>query len=143
MLSLKYLLLFFPGYGRGGMVKEKILIADDDDRLNELLQDIFITEGYTVPTAYNGQETIEQLQKNRDTGVYYIETPKNSKPRRITVANAVLDLLREQKAVQERMRQMAGNTWDNKWNLVFTKDDGSNLAVNTVYHNYKKACKRD
>ena len=48
------------------MVKEKILIADDDDRLNELLQDIFITEGYTVLTAYNGQETIEQLQKNRD-----------------------------------------------------------------------------
>ena len=36
------------------------------------------------------------------------------------------------------MEQMAGDSWDNKWNLVFTKDDGSNLAVNTVYHNYKR-----
>ena len=80
----------------------------------------------------------QQLQKNRDTGVYYIETPKNSKPRRITVADAVMNLLREQKVLQERMEQMAGDSWDNKWNLVFTKDDGSNLAVNTVYHNYKR-----
>jgi len=47
-------------------VREKILIADDDDKLNELLQDIFDMEGYTVLTAYNGQEAIEQLQKNRD-----------------------------------------------------------------------------
>ncbi|MCD8050613.1 MAG: response regulator transcription factor [Clostridiales bacterium] len=39
----------------------KVLIADDDVRVNELLQDIFTMEGYQVSTAYNGREVLEQL----------------------------------------------------------------------------------
>ncbi|MCD8008937.1 MAG: response regulator transcription factor [Clostridiales bacterium] len=39
----------------------KVLIADDDSRVNELLQDIFTMEGYQVSAAYNGREVLEQL----------------------------------------------------------------------------------
>ena len=46
-------------------MQEKILIADDDDRLNEMLCDFFEMDNYKVFSAKNGQETIELLQKNK------------------------------------------------------------------------------
>ncbi len=55
--------LIFDG---GVAVKERILIADDDERLNRMLQDIFEMENYQVLTAYDGHEVINYLQKNRD-----------------------------------------------------------------------------
>ena len=42
---------------------DKILIADDDDRINELLQEIFTMEGYEVEAAYDGEEAIHILEK--------------------------------------------------------------------------------
>lgn len=45
---------------------EKILIADDDERINELLQEIFSMEGYEVCAAYDGEETIRILEKERE-----------------------------------------------------------------------------
>jgi DNA-binding response OmpR family regulator len=48
------------------MVKEKILIADDDERLNQMLRDIFEMENYQVLAAYDGHEVISYLQKIRD-----------------------------------------------------------------------------
>lgn len=41
-----------------------ILIVDDDKRLNGLLEDIFITEGYEVISAYDGEEAIHILEGN-------------------------------------------------------------------------------
>lgn len=49
-----------------------------------------------------------------------------------------MSLLREQQAVQTQMKLNAGKAWQNEWNLVFTKEDGSHLAVSTVYNNYKR-----
>lgn len=83
----------------------------------------------------------QQLQKNREKKEYCIETPKNSKTRRIVVADAVMGLLQEQYELQSQLKSHAGKAWQNKWNLVFTKEDGSNLAINTVYHNYKRLVK--
>lgn len=80
----------------------------------------------------------QQLSINRDKHEYYIRRPKNKKTRYIVVADAVMDLLREQKERQMQMRKDAGDTWKNEWNLVFTKEDGSHLAVATVYGNYKR-----
>ena len=45
---------------------DKILIADDDDRINELLQEIFTMEGYEVEAAYDGEEAIHILKKEND-----------------------------------------------------------------------------
>lgn len=43
-------------------MKGKILIADDDIRINELLQDVFTMEGYEVVSAENGQEALDVLE---------------------------------------------------------------------------------
>ena len=43
----------------------KILIADDDERLNELLQEIFSMEGYETVPVYNGTEVIREIEKDR------------------------------------------------------------------------------
>lgn len=80
----------------------------------------------------------QQLSINRETREYGIRRPKNKKTRHILVADAVMDLLKEQKDYQEQLRTMAGKAWSNEWNLVFTKEDGSHLAVSTVYNNYKR-----
>ena len=49
---------------------DKILIADDDDRINELLQEIFTMEGYEVEAAYDGEEAVE---KAKDSAKKYDE----------------------------------------------------------------------
>lgn len=40
----------------------KILIVDDDKRINELLDDIFTMEGFEVYRAFDGEEAIEILE---------------------------------------------------------------------------------
>lgn len=50
----------------------------------------------------------QQLQKNRDNKAYCIEKPKNSKSRRIVVADAVMGLLMEQHVLQSQMKSHAG-----------------------------------
>lgn len=46
-------------------MSKKILIADDDNRVNELLQDIYEMEGYEVLTAYDGEEALAILEKEQ------------------------------------------------------------------------------
>lgn len=41
----------------------RILIADDDNRVNELLQDIYEMEGYEVLCAYDGEQALAILEK--------------------------------------------------------------------------------
>ncbi len=40
----------------------RILVADDDRRINELLQDIFAMEGYEVLSARDGEEAVHILE---------------------------------------------------------------------------------
>lgn len=40
----------------------KILIVDDDERINEMLCDTFEMEGYHVVSAYNGEEALKVLE---------------------------------------------------------------------------------
>lgn len=42
----------------------RILIADDDIRVNELLQDIFEMEGFEVAAAYDGEQAILALEQD-------------------------------------------------------------------------------
>ena len=55
----------------------------------------------------------QQLQKNREKKEYCIETPKNSKTRRIVVADAVMGLLQEQYELQSQLKSHAGKAWQN------------------------------
>lgn len=51
----------------------KILIADDDSRINELLQEIFTTEGYEVIAAYDGEEAIRCLEEDADIALLVLD----------------------------------------------------------------------
>ena len=51
----------------GTMVtRERILVADDEAVILELMTDVLTDEGYTVDTAKNGREAIEMLRKDTD-----------------------------------------------------------------------------
>lgn len=47
-------------------MNNRILIVDDDKKINDLLVDIFTMEGYETVSAYDGEEAIKVLESNRD-----------------------------------------------------------------------------
>ena len=80
----------------------------------------------------------KQLQKSQKVGGTYVLVPtKNSKGRIVTVAEAVMDMLREEKEWQEHNREIAGSAWQNDWGLVFTNEIGGHLCHFTVYKRFK------
>ena len=81
----------------------------------------------------------KQLVRNRGEGDSYIFGPtKNGKSHLITPAPAVMERLRLQQARQAEMREIAGPSWDNASNLVFTTPLGRFQSPHTVYEHYKK-----
>lgn len=90
----------------------------------------------------NGTITISrQLQKSRGkVAHYYFGSLKNNKPRTITPANYIFELLKKHKLNQESTKKRMGNKWLGdplSASLVFTNDIGQHLAHHTVYKNYK------
>ncbi len=51
----------------------KILVVDDDKRINELMVDIFTMEGFDVAYAYDGDEAIEILEQVPDIEVVILD----------------------------------------------------------------------
>lgn len=51
----------------------RLLIVDDDLRINELLQDIFIMEDYEVVSASNGQEALDILEKDNSIDLVLLD----------------------------------------------------------------------
>ncbi len=81
----------------------------------------------------------KQLQKVPKAGGPYILVPtKNSRSRVVTVAASVMSLLKRQRAKQAEMRLMAGQSWANELNLVFTNELGGHLAHEIVRRNFKE-----
>ena len=84
----------------------------------------------------------KQLQKSQKVGGTYVLVPtKNGKGRIVTVAEAVMDMLREEKEWQEHNREIAGSAWQNDWGLVFTNEIGGHLCHFTVYRRFKEVVK--
>lgn len=80
----------------------------------------------------------KQLQKDKHTGSqYFLASLKNDKPRSVTPAPFVMELLTKQKQLQEEWKAAAGELWDNKFDLVFTNQLGGNLIPQTVVRHYK------
>ena len=44
----------------------KILIADDDELIRELLRDILEREGYEIMEAEDGEQALEYYKENQD-----------------------------------------------------------------------------
>lgn len=84
----------------------------------------------------------KQLQKTKKVGgTYCLTTTKNSRNRVIVAAPSVMELFRKQKSQQLQMQRLAGEAWDNAWDLVFTNELGRHLCHVTVYKNFKKIMK--
>ena len=104
-------------------------------RLSELL-------GLTWRCVDFKKETIKvdkQLLHVRKKGMHReLGTPKNSKPRKFRVASAVIETLRFVKKRQIEARLLAGEVWDNPFDLVFTDNIGGSIPHSTVEHQYKR-----
>lgn len=81
----------------------------------------------------------QQLQKIANR--YRIVTVKNDRPRIISPAKFIMNLLLEQKVIQNQWRLKAGIIWKNPNNLVFTNELGDFVFRDAVYEHCKPAGK--
>ena len=80
-----------------------------------------------------------QLQKEKKAGGAFLLVPlKDDKPRKITPAPWVMQLLRDRKLQQYKHKEKAGAVWDNPMNLVFTNELGCHLIPQTVVRHFKE-----
>ena len=79
----------------------------------------------------------KQLQRQRDKGGAYAFVPlKNDKPRTITPAPWILQVLKRHRAAQAEQQLMVGSAWTDS-GLVFTDELGRHLPCNSVYKAFK------
>lgn len=86
----------------------------------------------------------KQLVQTRKKGQkYYFGSLKNGKTRIITPAPFVMDVLKRQKAFQEKQKEEAGDLWNpgEFKNLVFTHPDGSHYSQPTLWKEFQKLLK--
>lgn len=50
-----------------------ILVVDDDIRINELLCDIFSVEGYETISAFDGEQALKKLEKNKNIDLIVLD----------------------------------------------------------------------
>ncbi len=86
----------------------------------------------------------QQLQKEKKKGgVHYIApTTKSGKPRVITPAPYVMELLKRVNIDQRQAAFNAGLAWSNEWNLVFTDVLGGFIVPQTASKRFKAVCAR-
>jgi two-component system alkaline phosphatase synthesis response regulator PhoP len=56
----------------------KILVADDEDVITEFLKDFLGGIGYKIIVAKDGEETLQQIEKNPDLVLLDVKMPKLS-----------------------------------------------------------------
>lgn len=80
-----------------------------------------------------------QWQRNlRGGGYIIVETPKNSKPRKVTASDGVMELFTIQRRKQAQQRLAAGPLWEDEAGFVFTDGLGRPLKHGSVYKALKK-----
>lgn len=80
----------------------------------------------------------KQHSKVKGEKEYKFSSLKNDRVRMLTVAEDVMDVLRRQKAQQNKWAKDLGTAFRNEDNLVFTNEFGRFVANQAVYRNYKK-----
>ena len=51
----------------------KVIVADDEKRICELLSDFFKAAGYTVLTAFDGEQTVRLFEENSDAALIILD----------------------------------------------------------------------
>ncbi len=82
------------------------------------------------------KQQLQQAQVKGDYS-YHLSSLKNDKPRTITPAAYVMQLLKAQHTQQLQMRLRAGELWYNEFDLVFTNEMGRPLSRRTIYKHFK------
>ena len=87
----------------------------------------------------NGTITINKQLQNvpGQPGAYRLVSTKNGKSRTLKASHFVVNLLRQQKAEQEKMKRLVGDLWQDE-GYVFCNALGEHLSPSTVYHNFKR-----
>lgn len=80
---------------------------------------------------------LTRLSKQYEDGDLFI-SPKNGRSRTITPATSVLNALKKQKHKQLELKIKAGAIWDNRFNLVFTRQDGSPITQRELRDHFMK-----
>ena len=137
-------------------LKDLLLAADDDPDYGNLIKLVALTGlresealGLTWDCVNFKRGTIlieKQLLKRplKDGGICF-SSPKNSRPRSIMPAPYVMEILEDQKKMQERCKKIAGSCWEDwkdearpKCRLVFTTITGSYISPGTMRVHFKK-----
>jgi integrase len=79
-----------------------------------------------------------QLHQEKGSKAYELASTKNGKIRSIVAAPSVMSLLKRQKLIQAQQRLMAGSSWQNHDELVFTDSMDCHLTKPTVYREFKR-----
>ena len=67
---------------------------------------------------------------------------KNHKERTIHPAPSVMEALRQAKKKQAEQRLRAGSSWNNEYDMVFTRDNGKFVRFKTLYIHFKDLVSR-
>ena len=143
------------------VVKKEMKVLDEDHTKafmqalkGDPLENLFLTDLFTglrqgallgitwdcIDFA-SGLITIKhQLQQTQVKGdySYHFSPLKNDRPRTITPAAYVMQLLKSQHTHQLEMRLRAGELWYNEFDLVFTNEVGRPLSRRTIYKHFKR-----
>ncbi len=86
----------------------------------------------------------QQLQKDRQkSGTYFIKNAtKTKKQRTVYLTEDAVACLEDEKKRQEENAKLAGELWDNEWNLVFTNDLGRYIVPMTFYKHFKRIAEK-
>lgn len=143
----------------GRVEKKEIRPLDSEDitRFMEAVQDhpfraLFLTTLFTglrrgevcglrwdCVDLEHGTITINKQLQNipGQPGAYRLVSTKNGKSRTLKASRFVVDLLRQQKEEQEKMKRLVGAMWHDE-GYVFCDAMGRHLSPSTVYHNFKR-----
>lgn len=83
-----------------------------------------------------------RIASGPDKGKMMFTSLKNHKERTIHPAPSVMDALRQAKEKQNRQRLLAGSSWDNVYDMVFTRDNGMFIRFKTLYVHFKAIVKQ-
>ena len=91
----------------------------------------------------NNLITVEkQHGRDRVTGEYVFSSIKNDQTRVLTVAQEVMNVLKDHKRQQRQMAKDAGKEWSNPKNLVFTTETGRYIENKMLYMYFKRVVKK-
>ena len=116
---------------------EKLFITDlfTGMRRGEILGLTWDCVNFSKGTVTINKQLVHLRSGNKE---YTLAPTKNGKTRVISPAQSIMDILREQKSLQESMRQTAAEAWNKPEGFVFTNEFGHHLYHSTVYQQFKR-----